>query len=70
MDFVGMPLATMRQQIASAAAEAIYNVATDKIYARQLIEAGKKQLETYDNYKQRADKLIGILEDLTLAPRR
>ena len=49
---------------AEAAAEAIYKVATDKDYAKQLTEAGKKQLQTYDNYKQRADKLIRILEEM------
>lgn len=49
---------------AAAAAEAIYKVATDKDYAQQLTEAGKKQLLTYDNYEQRADKLIGILEEM------
>jgi glycosyltransferase involved in cell wall biosynthesis len=49
---------------AKAAAEAIYKVATDKTYAKQLVENGKKQLLTYDNYEQRADKLIGILEEI------
>ena len=49
---------------AEAAAEAIYKVATDKDYAQQLTEAGKKQLLTYDNYEQRADKLIRILEEM------
>ena len=49
---------------AKAAAEAIYRVATDKTYASQLIDNGKKQLLTYDNYEQRANKLIGLLEDL------
>lgn len=47
-----------------AAAEAIYRVATDKAYVKQLTEAGKRQLLTYDNYEQRADKLIGILEEI------
>jgi glycosyltransferase involved in cell wall biosynthesis len=49
---------------AKAAAEAIYKVATDKDYAKQLTEAGKKQLQTYDNYEQRADKLVRILESM------
>ena len=47
-----------------AAAEAIYKVATDNDYAARLVENGKKQLLTYDNYQQRADKLIGILEEM------
>ena len=50
---------------AEAAAEAIYKVAMDKVYARQLTEAGKEQLKTFDNYEQRADKLVGILEEIT-----
>ena len=49
---------------ADAAAEAIYKVAMDKVYARQLIKAGKEQLKTFDNYEQRADKLVGILEEM------
>ena len=49
----------------AAAAEAIYRVATDKEYAHQLTEAGKRQLLTYDNYEQRADKLIRILEEIS-----
>lgn len=47
-----------------AAAEAIYKVATDKEYARALTEAGKKQLKTFDNYEQRVEKLIHILETI------
>ncbi|MBQ4483887.1 MAG: glycosyltransferase [Prevotella sp.] len=50
---------------AEAAAEAIYRVATDKNFASQLVKAGKKQLITFDNYKQRAEKLIGILENIS-----
>lgn len=49
---------------AGAAAEAIYRVATDKEYARALTEAGKKQLKTFDNYEQRVEKLIHILETI------
>lgn len=49
---------------AEAAAEAIYRVATDKEYAHQLTEAGKRQLLTYDNYEQRAEKLIRILKEM------
>lgn len=49
---------------AEAAAEAIYKVATNKEYAKQLVDNGKKQLQKFDNYEQRADKLIGILEEM------
>lgn len=49
---------------AEAAAEAIYKVATNKEYAKQLLEHGKKQLLKFDNYQQRAEKLIGILEEM------
>ena len=52
---------------AKAAAEAIYKVATDKEFAQQLITAGKEQLKKFDNYEQRAEKLIGILEGLVTA---
>ncbi len=50
---------------AKAAAEAIYKVATDKKYAKSLVKNGKKQLLSFDNYEQRANKLIGILEEIT-----
>lgn len=50
---------------ADAAAEAIYKVATDKGYSKQLVENGKKRLQTYDNYEQRAEKLITILEEIS-----
>lgn len=46
------------------AAEAIYKVATDKEYATWLIANGKEQLRKFDNYRQRADKLIKILEEI------
>ena len=49
---------------AKAAAEAIYKVATDKVYAKRLVENGKKQLLKYDNYEQRTEKLINILEEI------
>ena len=49
---------------AEACADAIYKVATDKEYAAQLVANGKEQLKKYDNYEQRADKLIGILEEM------
>lgn len=51
---------------AKAAAEAIYKVATDKIYAQRLINNGKKQLLKYDNYEQRAEKLVKILEEISI----
>ena len=47
------------------AAETIYKVATDKDYAKQLVENGRKQLQTFDNYEQRAEKLIKILEAIS-----
>ncbi len=49
---------------AKAAAEAIYKVATDGPFRKQLVENGKKQLLAFDNYKQRANKLIKILESI------
>ena len=51
---------------AKAAAEAIYKVATDKEYAQKLVSAGKEQLKKFDNYEQRAEKLVGILETMAL----
>ena len=47
-----------------AAAEAIYKVATDKEYAAKLVANGKLQLKKFDNYEQRADKLVSILEEI------
>lgn len=49
---------------AEAAAEAIYKVATDKVFAARLVSNGRKQLQQFDNYNQRADKLMKIIEDL------
>lgn len=49
---------------AEAAAEAIYSVATAKQYVTQLVANGKEQLKKFDNYEQRADKLISILEEM------
>lgn len=46
------------------AAEAIYRVATDDSYRSHLVTQGKEQLKKFDNYEQRAEKLIGILEKL------
>ena len=50
---------------AKAAAEAVYKVGTDKVYAQQLVENGRKQLKLYDNYEQRAEKLVQILAGMT-----
>ena len=50
---------------AKAAAEAIYMVATDKEFTQKLIAAGKQQLKKYDNYEQRVEKLINILEEIS-----
>ena len=47
---------------AEAAAEAIYKVATDEAYRQQLTAYGKDQLKKFDNYEQRAEKLVGLLE--------
>lgn len=50
---------------AASAAEAIFRVATDTDYAKSLAENGKEQLKSFDNYEQRATKLISILEKIT-----
>ena len=47
-----------------AAAEAIYKVAKDKEYATNLVKNGKEQLKKFDNYEQRAEKIIKILEEI------
>jgi len=47
-----------------AAAEAIYKVATNKEYADHLVAKGREQLKKFDNYEQRAERLIGILEEI------
>lgn len=49
---------------ARAAAEAIYKVANDKVFAAELVSNGKRRLELFDNYEQRAEKLIEILEEM------
>lgn len=49
---------------AEAAADALYRVATDESLRKELIELGKKQLQRFDNYTQRADKLIALAEGL------
>ena len=48
----------------TAAAEAIYKVATDEAYCSRLTANGMVQLKKFDNYEQRAEKLVGILEDI------
>ena len=47
-----------------SAANAIYNVITDKEYAKFLIENGKNQLHQFGNYEQRVEKIINILETI------
>ena len=49
---------------AEACAEAIYKVATDEKYRSWLTECGKEQLRKYDNYEERAKKLVDILETI------
>ena len=49
---------------AKAAGEAIYKVATEKDYRLQLTTNGKEQLKKFDNYEQRAEKLLYILETM------
>ena len=49
---------------ATAAAEAIYRVAMDEAFRSHLTACGKEQLKSFDNYEQRAEKLVGILEEL------
>lgn len=42
--------------------EAIYKLANDKDLQNKLINNGKQQLQEYDNYEERAQKLINIVE--------
>lgn len=49
---------------AEACADAIFKIASDKEYALKLVTNGKEQLKSYDNYNDRAEKLIKILEDI------
>lgn len=49
---------------AGAAAESIYRVSTDKDYAARLVSNGKEQLKKFDDYEERAEKLIRILEEM------
>lgn len=50
---------------AVACSDAIYKVATDKAYAALLVERGRQQLAKFDSYEKRAEKLIGLLEEMT-----
>jgi glycosyltransferase involved in cell wall biosynthesis len=49
---------------AKAAAEAIYKVATDEAYRLRITAYGKGRLKKFDNYEQRAEKLVHILEGM------
>lgn len=46
---------------AADAAETIYKVSTDEQFSKKLVENGSKQLENYDNYEERANKLLNII---------
>lgn len=47
------------------ASDALFKVATDTEYAAQLVANGRKQLLVFDDYKQRAKKLVNILEEIS-----
>lgn len=47
---------------AKDAADTIYNVATNKVLMNELINNGKRRLEDFDNYEQRCDKIIQLVE--------
>lgn len=49
---------------AEQAAEQIYEISTNKLLQNQLIENGIEQLNKFDSYHKRADKLIDILEKI------
>ena len=49
---------------AKAAAESLYKVATDKKYSEHLVNKGIQQLLRYDNYVQRTEKLVKVLESI------
>ena len=46
---------------AEEAADLIYEVSVNKELSQKLINAGRKQLRQYDDYSQRAEKLINNL---------
>ncbi len=43
------------------AAEAVYKVATDKVYSSALIEKGLNRLKSFEDYITRADKLVDLV---------
>lgn len=47
---------------ASALADSIYKVATDRLYYDHLLSLGDQQLKEFDTYEERARKLIEIME--------
>ena len=49
---------------AQACADAIYKVASDKLLRERLVAEGKEQLKKFDNYSQRAEKLIKLTEEI------
>lgn len=49
---------------AKSAAESIYEVATNETIRSLLTANGKEQLKKYDNYEQRANKLMAILVEI------
>jgi len=49
------------------AAEAIIKVSSNKELSQRLIEFGKMQLKKFDNYNQRAEKLVSILEEIAIS---
>ena len=49
-----------------SAAESLYKVATDREYAETLVDAGQEMLKTCDTYSDRARKIIGIAEQISL----
>lgn len=50
---------------ASDAVNAIFHVYSDEGYAKELIKRGGDQLLKFDNYEQRVNKLIGVLEEIS-----
>ena len=48
----------------------VCKVATDDSYRLQFASNGKEQLKTFDNYQQRAEKLVEILEAMSSERKR
>ncbi len=48
---------------AADAADKVYTLATDQQLQAHLVQAGKEQLKVYDNYNERSEKLIHILQN-------